>query len=571
MNRIHLCLFSLLVPGLLFAQGSVLLVGGGREYDTWADEPYGWFVQAADSGKIINIDVDEVSSYYPSYFRSLGADNSSEAFRISNRQVANDSLTYQKLISARGIFIEGGDQSDYVKTWKGTLVEDAIHYVFRTGGAIGGTSAGLAVLGEVVYDATGGYLYPYKAAYNPYHPDIHFTDDFLNILPGVLTDSHFHSRGRLARLVPMLARRIVDNGQDDLMGIGICDNTALCIDSDGNATVCGDATVTIIYKSNESVIDCQPGVPVTFTNIVFHQLPRGAVFHLKSRQLVDPGPYLVPVTDYRIDSLFSPVALSGIDDMAANWGSRVIENITAQKLAAWKGLLEQKPGDNRVPNSVIINKLLWENPRTETYYYENRWIGGIWGIADRPGWRAIYLNGDRNHSQYNALATITADGNLTINQGIVYLLDTDGISYYCPDYTRAGNRKTNYRGMVNARLHFLKQGDEFDLGGKASNLKRQTRTGSIRHFKLYQNYPNPFNAATKIQFSLAETGVIELSVYNIQGKFVASIAAGWYEPGRHSVTWDGSNHYGAPLPSGIYFCCFKAGEKVISRKIVLLR
>ena len=96
MIKFQLFFLIALVPRLLFSQGSLLLVGGGSEYSTWADAPYGWFVQAADSGKIINIDVDEVSSFYPDYFKSLGAATSAESFRIATRQAANDSNTYKK-------------------------------------------------------------------------------------------------------------------------------------------------------------------------------------------------------------------------------------------------------------------------------------------------------------------------------------------------------------------------------------------------------------------------------------------------------------------------------------------
>ena len=104
------------------------------------------------------------------------------AREIAAAESANDSSTYYELISARGIFIEGGDQYDYISTWKGTLVEDAIHIVFANGGAIGGTSAGLAVLGEIVFSARYGSAYPEETAYNPYDSYIQFEDDFLQIL-----------------------------------------------------------------------------------------------------------------------------------------------------------------------------------------------------------------------------------------------------------------------------------------------------------------------------------------------------------------------------------------------------
>ena len=564
-------IFSILFPNLILGQGSLLLVGGGSEYSSWADDPYRWFVQAANSGKMINIDVDAVSSYYPSYFKSLGADPSSEAFRIATRQAADDSNTYKKLISAQGIFIEGGDQGDYIRTWKGTLVQDAIHYVFQNGGAIGGTSAGLAVLGEIVYDATGGYLYPDKAAYNPYHPDITLTDDFLTILPNVLTDSHLHPRGRLARLVPMVARRITDNGQADLMGVGVCDNTVMCIDKEGNGKVWGDATITVIYKSEDSIIDCQPGRPLTFTNIVFHNLTRGAVFNFKTRELIDPGAYLKPVSDYQINNEFTDITFSGVEDSSLSQGSIAIKGLTLNNKAAWQGDLAQSAGENRVPNSVIINKLLWENARTQTYYYENRWIGGIWAIANRPGYRAIYLNGDADNANFDAIAEISAQGMLRVAKGIVYILDTNGMTHGCANYTRTANRATNYRGMVNARLHFLKAGDEFDLTVQPTKVAPEKNRHPIQSFELHQNYPNPFNPGTYVDYQLPRDSHVEILIYNILGQKIKTLINAELTSGYHSAYWDGGDDFGNRVNSGIYYYAMEAGPYRQVRKMIFIK
>ncbi|MDZ7331541.1 MAG: T9SS type A sorting domain-containing protein [candidate division KSB1 bacterium] len=553
-----------IAPATLLAQGSLLLVGGGGEnYNDWSDEPYRWFVQQADSGKIINIDVDAVSDWYPQYFKSFGAATTSEAFRIPNRTVANDSATYFKLISASGIFIEGGDQWKYVDAWNGTLVEEAIHFVFQNGGAIGGTSAGLAVLGEVVFDAKFGTAYPEDVAYNPYHSRVHLTDDFLKILPNVLTDSHFHPRGRLARIVAMLARRIVDNGQADLMGVGVCENTAMGIDPAGNGTVFGDGTVTILYRSNNSKIDCKPGQPLTFTNIVFHELTRGAVFNFKTRTLVEPGPYLQPVTQFEINNQFSMVNLNGTDDNAPNLGSVVINGITSQQLAAWRGQLSQSVGENKVPNSVIIHKLLWENSRNETYYYENRWVGGIWGIAEKPGYRAIYLNGDSDRPEFNAVAQISEDGILAVNNGLVYVLDTQSATHYCTRYTRTGNRATNYRGLVNARLHCLKAGDQFDLNVQPSKVGIEKDGQFLPSFELHQNYPNPFNITTTIGFSLTAASFVKLAIFNIRGEIVTTIVSGILLPGDHRYVWNAEG-----FASGMYIYRIEVQNMVESRKLI---
>ena len=107
---IHTIVLIICLSLEIHSQRSVMLVGGGQEnYYDWSDEPYGWFVQQADSGKIINIDVSSVSSWYPDYFKWLGAATTSHGLQIATRNVANDSVTYNELISALGIFIEGGD------------------------------------------------------------------------------------------------------------------------------------------------------------------------------------------------------------------------------------------------------------------------------------------------------------------------------------------------------------------------------------------------------------------------------------------------------------------------------
>ena len=65
----------------------------------------------------------------------------------------------------------------------------------------------------------------------------------------------------------MMARWIQDQGQENLAGLGVDDNTALCLDSSLTGICYGEGTVTILWKSDASRIVCQGGRPVTFTHI----------------------------------------------------------------------------------------------------------------------------------------------------------------------------------------------------------------------------------------------------------------------------------------------------------------
>ena len=551
MKIIYYLILLSLIPRVVFGQGSALLVGGGSEnYNQWSDEPYSWFVQKADSGKIINIDVSTASTWYPNYFKWFGADQTSHELQIPNQSTANDSAIYYELISAKGIFIEGGDQWDYISNWKGTLVEDAIHYVFNNGGAIGGTSAGLAVLGEVVFDAKYGSAYPDVVAYNPYNSRVHFTDDFLEILPNILTDSHFHSRGRLGRLIPMMARRIQDFGENNIIGIGITENTALCIDENNIATAYGDAAVTILYASDSSTISCLPNIPVTFTHIHFDQLIHGSVYDLNTKTIIDPGPYLISLGTPAFNPTFTDTLLNGSDGLAINFGEYTITNLTSNELNAWNGNLIQGTGMGIIPNSIVIPKIYNDNT-----YDENRWIGGMWLCTLHPHFSAIYLDN-------TCTAHINSSGILTSNK-LTYVLDTYSATYAGTN----GTRNTSYCGIIGVKLHFLSIGDQYDLLNHQSPLSQIIEENQkLDEFNLHQNYPNPFNPSTIIGFNLPKPNKVKIEIFNLIGQRIKLLMEETMSTGNHEVEFIAGN-----IPSGVYFYKIQAGNFSQVKKMILLQ
>jgi len=64
------------------------------------------------------------------------------------------------------------------------------------------------------------------------------------------------------------------------------------------------------------------------------------------------------------------------------------------------------------------------------------------------------------------------------------------------------------------------------------------------NFALAQNFPNPFNAATTIRFALADRAQIELSLYNLRGQRIATLATGERSAGLYSFAWDGRDDSG---------------------------
>lgn len=84
--------------------------------------------------------------------------------------------------------------------------------------------------------------------------------------------------------------------------------------------------------------------------------------------------------------------------------------------------------------------------------------------------------------------------------------------------------------------------------------------------RLQQNYPNPFNSSTRIEFELHKSGKVQLNIYDVTGKYVASLIDRLLSPGQHSVAWrpDG-------IASGIYYYQIKAGNYIMTRRMAYLK
>jgi hypothetical protein len=90
-------------------------------------------------------------------------------------------------------------------------------------------------------------------------------------------------------------------------------------------------------------------------------------------------------------------------------------------------------------------------------------------------------------------------------------------------------------------------------------------------FGLAQNAPNPFNPVTEIAFSVPRETDVELSIYDVTGRRVATLVDGTLESGVHRAVWNGRSDMGEQAASGVYFYRLTAGGEMVSRKMVLLK
>jgi cyanophycinase-like exopeptidase len=225
---------------------------------------------------------------YNQYIFDLCGCDSVETFVFDKSAGTTDPFVLQTIRNAEAVFIAGGDQSNYIRYWKDTPVEDAINHVAAKPAPIGGTSAGMAVMGEFVYSAEGKESLTAAAALaDPYAADLTLARDFL-ALPGlenVITDQHLQERDRIGRTVALLARLQQDGWSGMPRAIAADRETAVHIDpAAGTAEVfaTSDHPTPYVYfmSSTDPQAVCEPGKPLTTGDITVYRLGPGGKFDL---------------------------------------------------------------------------------------------------------------------------------------------------------------------------------------------------------------------------------------------------------------------------------------------------
>ncbi len=237
--------------------GGTVLMGGGPD----VDEAIEWMLNKAGGGDFVVIRASGGTGYNQ-YIYDLGNANSVETLLIDSRSLANNSQVEQTIRDAEALFIAGGDQWDYVNYWKNTKVEDAINYLRNTKNVpIGGTSAGCAIQGEGYFSAENGTIRSREALRNPYNHYLTLGgSDFLNnpYLGNTITDTHYDNPDRRGRHMAFLARANTDWGWS-AKGIGVDEETAVCIDSNGKASIYGYGYAFFLQQNNQGPEVCSPG------------------------------------------------------------------------------------------------------------------------------------------------------------------------------------------------------------------------------------------------------------------------------------------------------------------------
>jgi cyanophycinase len=260
------------------------MMGGGSDLD----EAFRWLCEKADGGDFLILRAAGDDDYNP-YVAGLCKPNSVATLIIPDRASAQDPKVSEIIRNAEAVFIAGGDQARYINFWKGTAVQDALNANIKDGKPIGGTSAGLAVLGEFIYGALQDKaddkdLTSPGVLRDPYMERVTVVRNFLSIalLKNILTDSHFAKRDRMGRSLGFLSRIVQDGWSAHPREIAVDEKSAVLVESDGSAKIVGTGKGAYFLELTKSPERCSSGKPLTVDGVSVYRGQRNSTFNLST-------------------------------------------------------------------------------------------------------------------------------------------------------------------------------------------------------------------------------------------------------------------------------------------------
>ena len=265
--------------------GGVYLAGGGTDVDagmvwlmarggTRSGGGYGDVVVLRTSG----------TNGYNTYLQRLGA-NSVTSIVITTRAGADAPQVLDAISKAEVLFLAGGDQSTYVNLWRNTQLQARVNARVAAGVPIGGTSAGLAVLGQYVYSAQNVSTTSAMALANPFDASITLEPALFTVplLTNVITDSHFAIRDRMGRLLTFLARLQQGNTASAPRAIGVDEGTGVGVAPGGATTTFGTASGAYYLSVTSSVTrTCVANTALTYTPVNAVRIRTGQTFNVST-------------------------------------------------------------------------------------------------------------------------------------------------------------------------------------------------------------------------------------------------------------------------------------------------
>ena len=124
------------------------------------------------------------------------------------------------------------------------------------------------------------------------------------------------------------------------------------------------------------------------------------------------------------------------------------------------------------------------------------------------------------------------------------------------------------KGLVSPQVHLTGQAP----GGAPASPSSTTTTASESDAGAgLSAHPNPANPMTLIRYFVPQEGLAKLAVFSLDGRRVATIVDGYQQAGPGSAQWDGTDHRGRPVPSGVYLLRLETEKAVSNGRVTLIR
>lgn len=263
-------------------KGYLFIIGGGDRSSSMMKRFLQLGNQSADDKIVIlpmaSNDAHESGKSMVEEFRNLGIQD--VEYYVLDREQALDERNSKILENVTRIYFPGGDQSLLTKALVKTPLHRRLLEIYEAGGVIGGTSAGAAVMSELMI--TGDE----KRAVGDGEAFTKILADNIVVTPGfgfirtAIIDQHFVTRKRHNRLISLVAEH------PDLLGIGIDESTAIIVNPDQTIEVIGEQNV-VVYDATEAKMTILPSQRIGGFGIIMHLLKPGDRFDLKTKKAIE--------------------------------------------------------------------------------------------------------------------------------------------------------------------------------------------------------------------------------------------------------------------------------------------
>lgn len=228
-------------------KGKLFIIGGGSRPASMVDR----IVKESGIDKggygivlpMSSAEPDSAAYYATNQFYKLGVNN---VYGLNF--IKDEALTVSKLDSIRNaklIYISGGDQNKFMDIVQGTEIEVLIHEAYENGTLIAGTSAGAAVMSEMMITGTELKHPKYNSTYRHLESENIETKTGLGLITTIIVDQHFVKRSRYNRLLTAIIE------YPELTGVGIDESTAILV-SGKTIEVVGESQVIVFKNPDKS-------------------------------------------------------------------------------------------------------------------------------------------------------------------------------------------------------------------------------------------------------------------------------------------------------------------------------